>query len=343
MLDHLLVSANRVIVSTVFSALPFTFAMALTPVESIPWPKELPATMKPNSVLYEVPKSNYVTDFHGPTANHDLVLFMAGNQYRVLPELVEAFRKWAKQEANYAKVKLDNIFYATTPPGRLIDAMVSGQLSLGNLWFEVAPDKLWPDVFMTGARQQKRLFDLGHVEKYSLYARNRGVVLLVKKGNPRNIQSIKDLARADVRVAISHPKREPVSYESYSAVLNNQGGDKFVEQVLAKPNTISPITVHHRENPQFIADNVADVAPMFYHFGDYLKSKMPELFDYVELPKEGNVIASLGIAKIKSAPRPQAADAWLEFMRTDIAAELYNKHGFTYAGHDERNQLVVPK
>jgi len=115
----------------------------------------------------------------------------------------------------------EDLFYATTPPGRLIDAMDSGQLVPGQLLDRRAADKLWPDVFMTGpassAAPQVQLH-----RRLVVYTRNRGVVLLVRAGNPKGIRGIRDLMRDDVRVAISSPEREPASYESYSNTLRAQ-------------------------------------------------------------------------------------------------------------------------
>jgi len=307
---------------------------------ALPWPAERPGAVPPQTVEYVVPKSNYVLDFHGSVQKPDLVIFMAGNQYRVFPELVAAFRTWAKQEPRFADLPTENIFYATTPPGRLIDAMSSGKIALGNFWIDVTPSTLWPDVFMTGARQQQRLRQMGQVNEYFPYATNRGVVLLVKAGNPKRIGSVTDLTRADIRVAISSPKGEPASYENYAAVLDGQGGKGFAEQVLAKPNTLTPNVVHHRENPQFIADDRADVAPMFWHFGDYLKRSFPDQLDYVSLPREGNNFAMLAISTIRTAPRPRAAQAWMEFMRSDVAADIYMRNGFDFAAPADRAKGV---
>src|SRR6185369_15686668 len=130
---------------------------------------------------------------------------MAGNQYPVLPELIAEFREWIAAQPRHRATKAERIFYATTPPGRLIDAMESGQLALGNFWIDVRPGALWPDVFMTGPRQQRRLQAVKLVDGWSVYARNRGSVLLVRSGNPKNIRSLSDLMRADVRVALSSP------------------------------------------------------------------------------------------------------------------------------------------
>ncbi len=321
-------------------ALGNAMAQTATAPTAISWPDEHPARLAANATAYKVAKSNLMLDFHGSANNPDLVVFMAGNQYRAFPELVAEYQNWCTTQEVCKGVKTANVFYATLPPGKLIDAMASGKLVVGNFWFDVRPDALWPDVFMTGARQMTRLGKMGHVDDYTLYARNRGVVLLVAKGNPKNIQSVADLARPDVRVAISSPVREPASFDSYSRTLDGQGGAKFAQNLLTKPNTVSPDFVHHRENPQFIADGVADVAPMYFHFGDYLKTNLPNQFDYVSLPAEGNFVDALGIAKIKTTPRSRAADAWVAFLGSERAAAVYNKHGFTFAGEDERAKRV---
>lgn len=306
------------------------------------WPAEMPIALAMQSTIYISEKSNVVLDFHGSIQDPDLVLFMAGNQYRVMPELIAAFREWVRGQDRFSGLKVERIFYATTPPGRLIDAMESGQILLGNFWVDVAPDKLWPDVFMTGARQQRRLATLKHVDGWSVYTRNRGVVLLVRAGNPKGIKTVADLAREDVRVAISSPQREPASFESYAETLRGQGGPQFADTILNKPTTVTPTTVHHREIPQFIHDGTADVAPMYFHFGDYLKTRLPQTFDYVTLPAEGNSRAELAIAMIRSAPRKAAALAWIEFIRSDIAAAIYNRNGFDYASVAERSRIVKP-
>jgi hypothetical protein len=307
----------------------------------MPWPPELPAATLPGASLYVSDKANVVLDFHGSLQNPDLVIFMAGNQYPALPELIAEFRKWIAAQPRHRGARVERIFYATTPPGRLIEAMESGQLVLGNFWIDVRRDRLWPDVFMTGPRQQRRLLKARFIDGWSVYTRNRGVVLLVRKGNPKNIRGLSDLAREDVRVAISSPDREPASFESYSNTLRAQGGAQFPERLLKKPGTISPLAVHHRENPQFIYDGLADVAPMYYHFGEYLKKRMPEHFDYVELPSEGNFRDALAISLIRSAPHRRAAEAWVAFMRSDAAAAVYRKHGFDYAAPAERLKREV--
>lgn len=325
---------------------PLTAPISVGPntpsMQALPWPREFPEQISATSRLYETPKANYITDLHGSPSDADLVIFMAGNQYMVLPELIAAFRAWEEANADTLLGKrVEHVFYATTPPGALINAMDSGKLVLGNMWIDT--DQVWPDLFLTGPRQQKTLYTKGYASGYYLYNRNNGVGLLVRKGNPLGITSVADLARPEVRVAISSPTREPASYESYGAVIDNQGGAGLAASVLAKSTTLHPLNVHHRENPQFLADGAADVAPMFYHFGKYLTEKFPDVFDFVMLPAEGNVYGSLGMAAIEGAEHSAEAQDFIRFMRSPEAKALYIKHGFNPTSDEEINTFVVPQ
>jgi ABC-type molybdate transport system substrate-binding protein len=79
---------------------------------------------------------------------------------------------------------------------------------------------------------------------------------------------------------------------------------------------------------------------MYYHFGDYLKTRLPAQFDYVSLPREGNFRDELAISVIRNAPHPTAAAAWLDFIRSDVAGAVYNRHGFEYVSPEERSRTV---
>ncbi len=299
----------------------------------LPWPKEVPQPLSAADTYFEVPEANLLLDLHGSPDAADLILFMAGNQYMVLPELVPAFLG--------ANPDVRHVFYATTPPGVLIRAMDSKRLVLGNFWLDLHHH--WPDVFMTGPRQQRVLRERGYAKGYYLYARNRGVGLLVRKGNPLGIVSVRDLARPEVRVVISSPEREPASYESYAAVIRIQGGPETLEAIFAKPSTLHPVRVHHRETPQMIFDGRADVAPMYFHFGKYLTQIFPGVFGFVPLPEAGNHIDAFGVALVEGRRHSEAADRWLAFMRTGPARQIYEDHGFRYATPEELETFIQPE
>lgn len=301
--------------------------------QTLAWPKEVPLDLSPRDTRFEAPQANYLLDLHGNPQTADLVIFMAGNQYMVLPELVRAYMRY--------NPKVRQVFYVTTPPGVLLNAMDSKRLVLGNFWLDL--NQTWPDVFLTGLGQQRVLTQKNYARGYYVYAKMRGVVLLVRKGNPLGITSARDLARPEVRVAIPSPQREPDAFGIYGPVIANQAGQETLKAILARPSTLHPVGVHHREIPQMIFDGRADVAPMFFHFGPYLTAAFPETFEFVRLPDSGNVSGELGMTVVNGGHNREAAERWLEFMRTNEARRIYEEHGFTYATRAELNTLIVPK
>lgn len=286
------------------------------PNKALDWPPEPPAG---SGARLALPGSNLVLDLHGSPLAPELVLFMAGNQFRVLPPLLQAFA---------AETGIRRVFYATTPPALLLQAMAAGRLACGNLLLELSPRTLWPDVFMAGAREHGRLAAMGLAGPTQPYALNRGSALLVQAGNPLAVRGVADLLRPEVRVAISSPEREPASYGSYAATLDAQGGAGFARAVLAKADTWHPQAIHHREVPQRLADGLSDAAPLFAHLAGYVVSAFPALFDAVPLPAAGNARDELAATLITDAPRPEAAAAWCRFLRGDVAATLLADHGF---------------
>ena len=66
---------------------------------------------------------------------------------------------------------------------------------------------------------------------------------------------------------------------------------------------------------------------------------MPEHFDYVTLSAEGNFRDELAISMIRNAPHREAASAWIDFMRSNATAAVYNRHGFDYAALEKRTRM----
>ncbi len=93
--------------------------------------------------------------------NPDLVVFFAGNQFMLVPDLLEAFKKKYPQ---YQK-----IYVETLPPGILAKQLAEGSLIIGNLKITVTPD-----VFTAGeGRVKDRQEKPNQFEETAAYAHNR--------------------------------------------------------------------------------------------------------------------------------------------------------------------------
>ena len=49
---------------------------------------------------------------------------------------------------------------------------------------------------------------------------------------------------------------------------------------------------------------------------------------HVAIPDDVNVVATYAGAQVKDAPHPEAARAWLEFIRSPEALKIFERYGF---------------
>ena len=222
-----------------------------------------------------------VADAHGDPIIAKLKIFSDGNHYMALEAACRRFLELHPDARD--------VFYTTAPAGIVKDAFESGKLRMGNLSLTIRPD-----AFMGPQKVVGPLYEAGRLGKPIPFAQSRGSVLLVKKGNPCNISSVSDLLREDVRVACSSPTKEKASFGVYSETLcnlarsNDEGeGEKLADAMLKLLNdessTLHSGRVHHREIPQMIASNLADVAPIYYHLALRCTTIFPDQFDFVPL------------------------------------------------------------
>jgi molybdate transport system substrate-binding protein len=129
----------------------FLFAEELYP----PW-----TTPPQGGVRFTVTCVDNVPDLHGDMNNPDLVIFFGGNQFMVLPELMEAFQK------EYPQYK--KIYYETLPPGIVEQQIRTGSLVVGNLKITIKPD-----LFVAGEGRIGDMSKEGYFDKTQPYFSNR--------------------------------------------------------------------------------------------------------------------------------------------------------------------------
>ena len=289
------------------------------------WPPEQ-AHPADAGVRWTQPRSNICLDFHGDPVRAGAVLFSDGNHHMALAECLQQFliRHPAAQD----------VFYATTPPGVLLQWLDAGALHLGNLSLNLVPQ-----IIISPPAVLDRLVRAGRIGVHVPYMRSRGNVLLVCKGNPLGIRGIEDLVRSKARLFISNPITESASYQVYADTLKalaHQGGTPF--DWLDRPPGAQPDgrvvygeRIHHREAPQALADGRADVALVYYHLALRYARIFPERFEFVpvggapEHPEPGNQVSDFHLAMVGDG------GAWGEVLREFLlgseTTEIYVRHG----------------
>jgi hypothetical protein len=158
--------------------------------------------------------SDRADDLHGLEIadKAELVLFMAGNQFMAMKEIVAEFK------ARYSEVK--NIFYETLPPGLELKQILAGGAIFQNKAFNI-----YPDVYSSVNRAAMQLLEKeGHIVQsgYHMYLHNR-LTLMVPRGNPAQVKSVGDLARGDVRISQPDPQNEDIAYHIRRYCLSHHG------------------------------------------------------------------------------------------------------------------------
>ncbi len=287
------------------------------------WPEERTGTAT-RFVRWSEPKSNICLDFHGDPTTAQLVVFSDGNHHMALRDCLDLFQL---QNGGLG------VFYATTPPAPIVNMLKTGGLHLGNLIISVAPH-----VFISPLEVLDALVTQGFMSCHAPFVRNQGNVLLVQKGNPKQISSVVDLTREDVRLFLSNPETEKASFMAYSRTLKalaaTQGAlSDFLDVKIAQGRVLFGQRIHHREAPQAVATGAVDVAVVFYHLALRYLRIFPEHFDAVPLggsidapaPLPGNVVGTTHMGLVcDGGPWGRSL---LDFLGSMPAMEIYQRHG----------------
>jgi ABC-type molybdate transport system substrate-binding protein len=262
----------------------------------------------------------------------DLAIFTEGNHFPVLlgGEILEPFRAWARAQAELAALPLDNIVVVTLPQPMIVAVLLGGGIALGNLTLEVnRSGGFYPDIVMGGTAPLIQLRKASIVgSEARVFARNRGLSLLVAGGNPAGVRSIDDLARSGIRVVMAS-ESEPGARRQYIAALDGLIGREATRSILARETVSFPgrLGIQHRDVLQAIASRCADVGIIYHHLARYYAATYADLCQMVDVPGAEQYPSTIAIVATADPPRPRAAKAFSEFF-LGVAREVYPRYGF---------------
>lgn len=261
------------------------------------------------------------------TSDADLVLWVAGNQFFAMDEVVGTFQK------THPGVTVGLI---TLPPGLILSAIQNGGWIYNGKEYRCAPD-VYASVNLGHLRQLK---SAGLMSQYAVYMHNE-LQIMVAKGNPKKIVGIDDLVRPDIRTSLPNPVNEGIMQFYARKVLERHGlwsqianGKECVSCQTTDRNWFT--AVHHRETPERIRDNKSDA-------GIVWKTEVMEALRHgaqveaVELPAADSLRdeVSYAIGALQNGRHRQNAASYLAFLATDAAQDAYGKFGFVRARPDE--------
>ena len=265
----------------------------------------------------------------GDSYTADLVLYLAGNQFMVMEELVKDFLK------KHPGVK--NVYVETIPPGQIFNGQILKQGKINGI--DTARN---PDVFASvNLGHLKKLNEKGLISRYQIYTHNK-LELMIASGNPKGIKGAEDLGRDDLVQSHPNPLTEGIFKFYGSAMLKDLKlyekvtANKMCKSCWAKEGKTWFTSRHHRETPDRIEKGEADVGIVWTT--EIIEAKKHgRKIDGVAIPaplNRGSVVG-YAIGVLNSARNQNNGYNYLAYLRTGAAQNIYGKYGFVSANEQE--------
>lgn len=267
---------------------------------------------------FTVPGIDNVPDLQGDVTEPDLVVFLAGNQYMVVRELVRAFKE--------SHPAYQRVFVETLPPGVLVEQIEQGALIVGNMRIT-----LKPDIYAAGRR---RIQELQHDKEWFAqtvdYARNR-LAIMTALGNPDRVAGWSDLARPELSICMPNPRWEAVAAQQIIPALREAGGEHLVQQIYERKvadGTNFVTQIHHRQTPMRIMQGSCAAGAVWYTEAYFHAEMKKHPISMVTLPDAQNRYAVYTAGLMKDAQHPKAGEAFMNFLGSAQAQTIFARYGF---------------
>lgn len=259
----------------------------------------------------------------------DLVMYIAGNQFMVMKELIGDFQ--AKHP------DIESVYVETIPPGQILKGQL---LKQGEI--EGQQTAMNPDIFASvNIGHLKKLNSQGLMDTHSIYIHNK-LELMIAEGNPKQIKGPEDLGRDDLVQSHPNPLTEGIFKFYGSEMLKDMGlhekvtGEAECRSCWAIEGKTWFTSRHHRETPDRIEKGEADVGIVWATEVVHAKAEGRPI-DGVAIPaplnKQSKVSYAVGI--MNNGRNEENAAAYQAYLATDEAQAIYEKYGFIRATEEE--------
>jgi len=272
----------------------------------------------------------------GDSYKSDLVMYLAGNQFMVMEDLIKDFQG--------KNPDIKTVYVETIPPGQILKQQIlkQGQINGENT-------SQTPDLFASvNLGHLKKLHGKNIMSDYIIYTHNK-LELMVAEGNPKKIKGPEDLGRDDLVQSHPNPLTEGIFKFYGSEMLKDMGlyekvtGNAKCKSCWAVPGKTWFTSRHHRETPYRIEHGEADTGIVWTTEVVYAK-KSGRKIDGVSIPAPLNKQDKVGyaIGALNKAKNPKNANRFLAYLGTDAAQDIYASHGFIKASAAELKVKPIP-
>jgi len=259
----------------------------------------------------------------------DLVMYLAGNQFMVMKELIADFQS--------KNPDIETVYVETIPPGQILNGQL---LQQGEI--EGQQTAMNPDVFASvNINHLRKLKSEGLMEDHAIYIHNK-LELMVAEGNPKGIKGAEDLGRDDLVQSHPNPLTEGIFKFYGSEMLKDLGlhekvtGGAECRSCWAVEGKTWFTSRHHRETPDRIEKGEADVGIVWTTEVVHAKAEGRPV-DGVAIPaplnKQDKVNYAIGV--MTNGRNQDNGFRYLDYLATDEAQAIYEKYGFLRATAEE--------
>jgi ABC-type molybdate transport system substrate-binding protein len=272
---------------------------------------------------------NVVMGAIGDSYTSDLVMYLAGNQFMVMEELIKDF------QSRHPDIK--TVYVETIPPGQILKGQL---LTQGEI--EGQKTAMNPDLFASvNLGHLKKMKGEGKMSEYAIYIHNK-LELMVAEGNPKGIKGPEDLGRDDLVQSHPNPLTEGIFKFYGSEMLKDMG---LFEKVTGGAECRSCWAVegktwftsrHHRETPDRIEKGEADVGIVWTTEVTHARAQGRPL-EGVAIPAPLNKQDKVGyaIGVLNTGRNQENGVTFIEYLATDRAQGIYESYGFLRASPEE--------
>ena len=144
-------------------------------------------------------------------------------------------------------------------------------------------------------------------------------VILVQKGNPKNIRTLEDLARPGLRLALGNPEACAIGRKTNKIFEKNGIDRKAIEtNWVYRSVTVNELGVQ-------IKAGHSDAAIVW----DAMAAYFADSADAVPIPPEQNIISTVAVAVLKCATNRAAAMRFAQFVSGERCKEIFRANHYT--------------
>ncbi len=261
----------------------------------------------------------------GDSYKAGLVLYLAGNQFMVVDELIKDFMS--------KNPGIKSTYVETIPPGQILKGQILKQGKING-----QNTAMNPDVFASvNLGHLKKLKAKGIMDSFKIYTHNK-LALMIAAGNPKNIKGARDLGRDDLVLSLPNPLTEGIFKFYGSAMLKDLNlyekttGNAKCKSCWAIKGKTWFTQRHHRETPDRIEKGQADIG-IVWTTEIIEAKKRGRKIDGVAIaaPLNKGDVVGYAIGVLKTGRNQDAGNKYLDYLATDAAQNIYAKYGFVKA------------